>query len=865
MQKEIITYAKDYKAPDYIIHKTRLQFELNDDVTRVTSKLDLEKSALETNAPLTLDGQALELISVKLNGSLIHRDHLLIEEEKLIIVDLPDGLFELEIITDIQPEKNLALEGLYRSRGMYCTQCEAQGFRRITYYMDRPDVLSEFETTIIADEGAFPVMLSNGNCIEDKVIAGKRIVTWHDPFKKPCYLFALVAGDLACVEDQFTTMSGREISLKIYVEAKDLDKCDHAMQSLKASMRWDETVYGREYDLDIFMIVAVDDFNMGAMENKGLNIFNTSCVLANPQTTTDAGFQRVEAVVAHEYFHNWSGNRVTCRDWFQLSLKEGFTVYRDAEFSADMNSRDVKRIDDAIMMQTAQFAEDSSSMAHPVRPESFIEISNFYTLTIYEKGAEVVRMLANMLGKEKFRQATDLYFERFDGMAVTCEDFVQCMETVSGLDLQQFRLWYSQAGTPQINVKTHFDEERKQFRLDFTQTIPDTAGQTDKAAMHIPIEVALLDQHGPIKLDQQGNTHQVLSLTKKQQSFVFDDIKKAPVPSLLRQFSAPVTIKMNYDWQDLLHIVATETDGYSQYQAVQQCYTQAILAPEKADKVLLFESLHKVLTNPSLDSAIKAKLLSLPADSALIEKSQPADPQILVRAKKQFKVELAEALQQTMLDVYLGLMDKKQGLDAEAIAARGLSNMLLSYLVSLQSTANLALAEKQFDCADNMTDSFAALQAIVFCHTESQVKTAHLSAFYQKWQHEPLVVNMWLQVQSTQPSEHCLEEVKALLSHPAYQATNPNKIRALIGAWSQNTASFHQEEGYAFLCEQVIKIDAINPQIASRLVTPLTRWQKLQPRYAELMQQQLSLLLNHSLSKDLFEVVSKSLPETAAA
>ncbi len=858
-----VTYSKDYQAPFYVIDKTNLVFELQDETTRVTSTLHIRK-AVATEAQLKLDGQSLTLISVKLNGRLIERDEFELDEDSLTLHALPDTPFVLECVTDIHPEKNLALEGLYRSRGMYCTQCEAEGFRRITYYLDRPDVLSEYETTIIAPEGKFPVMLSNGNCVADSVDQGMRTVTWHDPFKKPCYLFALVAGDLAVVEDTYTTCTNRIITLQIFVEEKDLDKCDHAMQSLKAAMTWDEEVYGREYDLDIFMIVAVDDFNMGAMENKGLNIFNTSCVLANPKTTTDAGFQRVEAVVAHEYFHNWSGNRVTCRDWFQLSLKEGFTVYRDSEFSADMNSRAVKRIEDATLMRTHQFVEDSGPMSHAVRPDAFMEISNFYTLTVYEKGAEVVRMMANLLGKEKFRQATDLYFDRFDGMAVTCEDFVVCMEEVSGLDLSQFRLWYSQAGTPELRVSEAYDQEKQQYRLDIEQSTPDTANQTNKQPMHIPFDIALLSGEEALLLDN-GKREKNLQLKEAKSSFVFENVADKPTPVLLRYFSAPVKVFFDYSDKQLAQIVAVESDGFSQFSAIQQLYTnqiQKIMVGEHIDESSLYGCLNALLSNTKLDPAVIAKLLVLPAESYLIELQEKANPLAVYEARNQLQKHIAETLFDRFQRVYDNMHQQAQDVSGKAMAARSLKNGALSYLMRLGCEDVQAQAFMQFNKAQNMTDESSALRAIVHYSQDTAQVEQVTDAFYETWQHEALVVNMWLQIQAQAPRTDALARVKMLMGHPSYQAKNPNKIRALVGGFCMgNTSGFHDVsgEGYAFLANQVLSIDATNPQIASRLVTPLTGYKKYSDAHAEKMKAELLKMREAKLSNDLYEVIHKSL------
>lgn len=855
MATDSVVYAKDYKAPDFTIEKTQLRFELSDDKTRVTSKLSL--LPVGTSNTLRLDGVKLELISIKIDGRLIEREEFTVDDESLTIHSTPNEGFELECVTDIDPEQNLAFEGLYRSRGMYCTQCEAEGFRRITYYLDRPDVLSEFETTIIAPDGKFNRMLSNGNCVRDEVIEGNRHVSWHDPFKKPCYLFALVAGNLDVVEDSFTTCSGRDVKLEIFVEAKDLDKCDHAMRSLKASMKWDEDVYGREYDLDIFMIVAVDDFNMGAMENKGLNIFNTSCVLANEKTTTDAGFQRVEGVVAHEYFHNWSGNRVTCRDWFQLSLKEGFTVYRDSEFSADMNDRAVKRIEDAALMRNNQFVEDSGPMSHPVRPDSYEEISNFYTLTVYEKGAEVVRMQADLLGKETFRKATDRYFEKFDGQAVTCEDFVATMEEVSGQDLSQYRLWYSQAGTPELHVTDSYDANKQTYQLTIEQRLPESAAKTSTDPMLIPINFSVLTEEGVLALSDQA-IQSPYKLTQQKETLIFTEVKSKPVPVLNRAFAAPIKVFFDYSPEQLARIVKQETDGYSQFDAMQSLYIKQILTDEASVQTVLFDALEGVLSRKDVTPALLAKLLNLPTVNYLVELDDEANPLALYEKRQALFSKIAQQFKTAFETRVNQLSLAAQDLSQAAISARSLKNVLLQYLSVTSATQ---LVERQFNEANNMTDEFGALQALVHFGDDKALSKQALNSFFEKWKDEALVVNMWLQVQSTRPSEDALAEIKALLDHPAYQATNPNKIRALIAGFAANVPAFHQVsgEGYAFLADQVLAIDKQNPQIASRIVAPLTGFKRYAPEVASKMKEHVQRLSEATLSKDLAEVVHKSL------
>ncbi|MFC3116890.1 aminopeptidase N [Cellvibrio fontiphilus] len=880
-------YLKDYQVPDYLIRTTDLRVEIYEGETIVSAMLDLYRNpaATSTATQLKLQGADLELVSIALDGKILAEGDYQFGEESLTIFNTP-AEFKLLTITKIKPEANTSLEGLYRSRTMYCTQCEAEGFRKITYYLDRPDVMSEFTTTVVADK-KFPVLLSNGNLIDQGELENNRhYATWHDPFKKPAYLFALVAGDLAHIEDSFTTCSGRDVCLKIFVEPKDLDKCEHAMTSLKNSMRWDEDVYGREYDLNIFMIVAVDDFNMGAMENKGLNIFNTSCVLAKPETTTDAGFQRVEGVVAHEYFHNWSGNRVTCRDWFQLSLKEGFTVYRDSEFSADMGSPTVKRVEDVTLLRTLQFAEDAGPMAHPIRPESYIEISNFYTMTVYEKGAEIIRMLATLLGKENFRKGTDLYFERHDGQAVTTEDFVAALADASGRDLTQFKRWYSQAGTPRLDIAEHYDEAAQEYSLTIKQSCPPTPECQQKLPFHIPIAMGLLGSAGDLPLNLKGtapdfetgdNTHKVLELTQAEQTFVFERVQEKPVPSLLRGFSAPVKMHFNYSRADLVLLMSRDSDGFNRWEASQQLGLQAIAAAMKqfqqggdlsgwavdADLIAAYRS---VLQDQSLDQAMVAYMLSLPSEAYLSELADEVDVEAIHYSRLAVRKALARELRDEFARIYTAY-DHQQtyAATADAIAARSLKNVALAYLMLLNDEQFIHACENQYRTSNNMTDVMAALTQLV--NSEAQmgqtIAQQALADFYARWQHESLVVNQWLTVQASCVLPNTLDKVKALQNHAGYDGKNPNKIRALIASFcNSNAINFHanQGAGYAFLADQIIQLNKQNPQIASRLLTPLTKWKKYNSTRQQLMRAQLErIMAEPELSKDVFEVVSKSL------
>lgn len=873
MSAKPVIYLKDYAPPSYLIETIDLRFELDETQTHVISTLRVKRNpdvALATE--LELHGhESVKLLAIKLNGQLLDVSAYRRETESLFIGHLPDR-FELVVETEINPKDNSALEGLYLSDGMYCTQCEAEGFRRITFYPDRPDVMATFTTTLVADQKAYPILLSNGNPVEKGVLDdGRHWVKWEDPFLKPAYLFALVAGDLACLEDHFTTQSGREVTLQIYAESKDLEKLDHAMTALKNAMRWDEQVYGREYDLDIYMIVAVDFFNMGAMENKGLNIFNTSCVLAHPRTTTDMGFQRVESVVAHEYFHNWSGNRVTCRDWFQLSLKEGFTVFRDQCFSSDMHSAVVQRVDEVGILRTAQFAEDAGPMAHPVRPASFIEISNFYTLTVYEKGAAVVRMLHTLLGPETFRKGSDLYFERHDGQAVTTDDFVQAMAEVSGRDLTQFKRWYSQAGTPRLTVTDHYDEASKRYALTVKQSCPATPESSQKLPFHLPLSVGLLRADGSSFALSEGKTTQILELTDAEQTFIFDDIDEQPLPSLLRDFSAPVKLSYPYTDEQLAFLLSHDEDGFNRWDAGQQLalrlINQLIDAYQQQQPLTLPEAFLETWTllikEAPKDPAMAALLMTLPSEAYISELAEQIDPIAIHHVRQFIKRELAAKLSQQWLELYLQ-HDTEAVYTAEPaeMARRSLRNLCLGYLMALDNPAHLTLAEQQFETADNMTDQFSALVSIAHSQFDDSAHTV-LDSFLTQWQHESLVMNQWLMVQATDPKPGALERVNALLEHPVYDPRNPNKIRSVIGAFcNQNAVNFHAEDGsgYRFLADHILKLDAQNPQIAARLLTPLTRWKRYAPNRQAMMQAQLQRIMDSGkLSGDVYEVVSKSL------
>lgn len=877
-------YLKDYQAPEYLIDETHLTFELFDDHSLVHAQLVMRRNPARGAGlpPLVLDGQLLELLSVKLaDVDLTSSDYELTPDS--LTVQPTSETFTLDTSVKIHPETNTALEGLYKSSGMFCTQCEAEGFRKITYYLDRPDVMSTFTTTVIASKQDFPILLSNGNPIEAGPSEnGRHWITWEDPFKKPAYLFALVAGDLWCIEDTFVTMTERKVTLRIYVEQENIDKCQHAMDSLKKSMRWDEEVYGREYDLDIFMIVAVNDFNMGAMENKGLNIFNSSAVLARAETATDAAHQRVEAIVAHEYFHNWSGNRVTCRDWFQLSLKEGFTVFRDAGFSSDMNSATVKRIQDVAYLRTHQFAEDAGPMAHAVRPDSFIEISNFYTLTVYEKGSEVVGMIHTLLGADGFRKGSDLYFERHDGQAVTCDDFVKAMEDANGVDLTQFKRWYSQAGTPRLAVTESYDAAAKTYTLTFRQSAPTTPGQPgeEKKPFVIPVSLGLLDKQGkemPLRLQGESaaiGTSRVISVTEAEHSFTFVDVAEQPLPSLLRGFSAPVKLSFPYNRDQLMFLMQHDTDGFNRWDAGQQLSVQVlqelIAQHQKGEKLVmdqrLVTALGTVLGDESLDQAMVAEMLSLPGEAYLTEISEVADVDAIHAAREFARQQLANSLSDALWKRYQTNreLSKKTAYVAESehFARRALQNIALSYLMLTQKPEVLAAAIEQFDAADNMTERLTALAVLVNSPFEDE-KAKALAVFAENFKDNALVMDQWFSVQAGSTLPGGLERVKALMQHPAFTLKNPNKVRALIGAFAgQNLINFHAADGsgYRFLADLVIELNGFNPQIASRQLAPLTRWRKYDDKRQALMKGELERIrASGQLSPDVYEVVSKSL------
>ncbi|KAK9814410.1 hypothetical protein WJX72_005522 [[Myrmecia] bisecta] len=890
-------YRRDYTPTPYLVDQVNLTFLLGEDVTRVQSKMQMRPNP---NAPtnganpaVLLNGSKdTKLVGVKVGGKDVPSSQYRVEPKLLTIEGVPAGEFELEIEVEIKPQENTALEGLYKSSGNFCTQCEAEGFRNITYFYDRPDVMAKYTTRIEADAKTYPVLLSNGNLIDSGSLDGDRhYAVWEDPFKKPCYLFALVAGNLAVHEDMFTTMSGREVVLRIFVEQKNLARVGFAMESLKKSMKWDEEVFGLEYDLDLFNIVAVDDFNMGAMENKSLNIFNSRLVLASSDTATDMDYSRIEGVVGHEYFHNWTGNRVTCRDWFQLTLKEGLTVFRDQEFSSDMNSRPVKRIEDVMRLRTAQFSEDAGPMAHPIRPDSYIKMDNFYTLTVYEKGAEIIRMYHTLLGKEGFRKGMDLYFERHDGQAVQCDDFLAAMADANSTDLSGIARWYGQAGTPTLTVSTSYNPSARTFTIHAAQATPPTNGQPNKVPVLIPFAVGLLGKDGheiPLKLqggERDLGTTAVLRLEHDEQTFTFTDVPEQPVPSLLRNFSAPV--KLDYQGQteaDLVFLLAHDTDPFNRWEAGQRLAKNLLLklyaaAMDTSKGASLEERVQSaggvtsgfadafkaVLTDKGLDGMFIAFATTLPASSELVDMIPNADPLVLHEVRKYVVKELAARLRPE-LEAILKATDSKPGeeyvFNAAEASRRALKNKALGYLAALGDAQITADVLRRFREAGNMTDKVAALASLA--DMEGEERETAMSEFYESWRDEPLVLLKWLALQAGSNAPGNLRQIKALLDHPAFNITNPNACYSVFLGFTRSAVNFHASDGsgYEFLGDSVLKVDKINRQVASRIAGAFTTWKQYDAERQTMMKAQLQRIVEaEGLSENVFEIVSKSLQE----
>ncbi|WP_374282618.1 aminopeptidase N [Novosphingobium sp.] len=852
---------EDYRPPEWLVPETRLDFTLGLERTRVRARLTVQRGGEAATAPLRLNGDGLKPVVVRVDGAAIN-DWTMDGDD--LLIPLAGAAHAVEVETEIEPAANSQLMGLYASNGMLCTQCEAEGFRRITFFPDRPDVLSVYTVRMAGAKDRFPVLLSNGNCTATGDNGdGTHWAEWHDPWPKPSYLFALVAGDLVANHDSFTTLSGRKVDLNIWVREGDQDRTGHAMQALKDSMRWDEEVFGREYDLDLFNIVAVSDFNMGAMENKGLNVFNTRYILADPDTATDLDYDGIEGVVAHEYFHNWSGNRVTCRDWFQLSLKEGFTVLRDQLFSQDMGSESVKRIEDVRVLRSAQFPEDSGPLAHPIRPDAYQEISNFYTATVYNKGAEVIRMMRTLAGPERFRQGTDLYFERHDGEAATCEDFVRAMEEGAGLDLGQFRLWYSQAGTPRVEARLSHSGDVAQLTL--RQTVPATPGQADKQPMVIPLRVALFDRK-----TGKHDGEQLVTLREPQVTLSFPGFAECPVLSLNRGFSAPVAIDADLAAADLVFLAAHDDDPFARYEAMQQLVVQHLVAAigggmlcdaeRQAGREAIRGALAAVIADPALDDLMRGELMILPGEAYLAEQFLVADPGAIHAEREALKAWLGASLKAELRELHARASAVPYSLSAEARGSRKLKTQALVYLAAGAPDEAALLAAAQYDAADNMTDRQGAL--MVLCGLETPLREDRLAAFHQRFAGNALVIDKWFSLQAGSLHPRVLDHVKALAKHADFTMTNPNRVRALYMAMAVNPGAFHiaSGEGYRIVADLILALDPINAQTAARFVAPLGRWRRIEPGRSALMRAELErILAAPGLSKDTFEQVSKSL------
>lgn len=847
----------DYRPPDWLVPDIALDFDLDPACTRVRATLMVTRNGGH-DRPLRLDGDGLIPLEVRIDGELATPDLWHMEAGSLSVA-LSGSAHSVETLVELAPEANSKLMGLYASGGLLCTQCEAEGFRRITFFPDRPDILSRYDVTLRADKARFPILLSNGDPVEQgEGDAGQHWARWVDPFPKPCYLFALVAADLACNADSFVTMSGREVQLGIWVREADLPRTGHAMQALKNSMAWDERVYGREYDLDVFNIVAVADFNFGAMENKGLNIFNSRYILADPETATDIDYDGVEGVVAHEYFHNWSGNRVTCRDWFQLSLKEGFTVFRDQNFSADMGSHAVKRIEDVRILRAAQFQEDSGPLAHPVRPESYMEISNFYTATIYNKGAELIRMIALMLGPERSRAGTDLYFERHDGQAATCEDFVLAMEEGGEIDLSQFRRWYEQAGTPHVRATLDHDPVTQVVNLHLHQSLAPTPGQPDKAPMAIPLRVALFD---PATSTHHGD--ELLLLTESQQSFTFPDFAAAPILSINRGFSAPVIVDTNRSQDDLAFLSAHDDDPFARYEAMQQLMVNILvgrITGQPMDDGPVIAAFRQVITDPMLDPAFVAEAIRLPSEAYLGDQMAQVDPDAIHAARESLQQRIGAELEADWRAIHARTKAAEFSISATAKGARKLRNSALCYLVASGAMDGPATAFVQFDHAHNMTERQAALA--ILANGDSAERVAALDIFYNRYGADALTLDKWFQTQAFAAHPDTVDLVEELGRHKDFTLTNPNRVRALYGAFTGNQWAFHHisGKGYRLVADCIIALDRLNPQTAARLVPPLGRWKRFDAARGALMRGELErILAQPGLSKDVTEQASKSL------
>jgi aminopeptidase N len=874
-------YLRDYRLPPYLIDRAELDIHLAPDASEVASRLSVrpnDAAGKAARGSLVLDGERLELIGVRLNGRALEEGEYTQSERTLTITDVPAEPFTLEITTRCDPQANKALTGLYRSGTLYCTQCEPEGFRRITYYLDRPDVLAKFRVRLEADVKEAPVLLANGNLVEEGKAGAKRhYAIWEDPFPKPSYLFAMVGGKLGHIADTFTTKSGRKVELRVYCEPGKEDRCDWAMESLKASMKWDEERFGLEYDLDIFMIVAVSDFNMGAMENKGLNIFNDKLILARPDTATDGDYEAIEAVIAHEYFHNWTGNRITCRDWFQLCLKEGLTVFRDAEFTSDRRSRAVKRIEDVRFLRSSQFAEDSGPLAHAVRPESYIEINNFYTRTVYEKGAELCGMIMTLVGREGFRKGLDLYFERHDGTAATVEDFIAAMADANKVDLGQFMLWYSQAGTPDLTCRFTYSAESKTAKLTVKQEQKPTPGQARKKPLHIPVRLGLIGSAGkdlPLKLsDGTAVKDGVLQIRKRSESFTFNSLAERPVLSLLRGFSAPVRLEANWSDRDLEFLIANDSDLFSRWQAAQTLAMKSLLsmtasvrAGEKPRPSQRFaKAIAKLIADESLEPAFRAEMLVLPIENAIaMALGGDIDPEAIYKARRAFR----ESLGKTLKDVSQTIYDRYEvkgeySPDPESVGRRTLRNGALGLLTMAGGRYAIPRLREHYRQAANMTDSVVALR--LFTEQDTPVRQTVMDSFYRRWKNDHLVLDKWFALQASSPLPGTLGRVKELLEHPQFSMTNPNRVRSVIGAFAMgNPAQFHAPDGsgYELLTDAVLELNGFNPLMGARLLSAFETWRMLEPKRQALARKALERVRGgENLSRDVFEIASKMLGE----
>ena len=863
----------DYQAPDFFIHHVDLEFTLIETNTKVICVSQVSRNG-QHNRPLVLNGEGITLSSVFINGTAVSNYQ---QTDTTLTIDVDDveniksDEFELRIENTLNPKDNSSLEGLYLSAGAYCTQCEAEGFRKITYFLDRPDVLATYDVTVIAERIGFPFLLSNGNKVDSGDLAdGKHFVKWSDPFNKPCYLFALVAGDFDLLEDKFVTQSDKTIALELFVDKGMLGRGQHALDSLKKAMRWDETEFGLEYDLDIYMIVAVDFFNMGAMENKGLNVFNSKFVLANAQTATDEDYFNIEAVIAHEYFHNWTGNRVTCRDWFQLSLKEGLTVFRDQQFSADMSSPIVNRIKNVKIIREHQFAEDASAMSHPIRPDEVIEMNNFYTVTVYDKGAEVIRMLFTLLGKTGFLAGIRLYFKRFDGQAVTCDDFVQALQDANDKDLSQFRRWYSQSGTPQVLVTDSYDASAKSYQITFEQKHIATFDQSEKQNLVIPIQFSLLnDTLEPLELGYTGQEQTTLELNDTQQSLTFQNVDTKPIPSLLHGFSAPVKLNYAYNQQQLGNVMLGSPDDFARWDAGQKLFSDCIhgLAgkTQSQQTVLINQTIaifEPIIQATGMSLALKSEILTLPSFETLFQQVDSVDIDILNQSRKQVFKAIARTFQAHWLRLYSAFDKQAYAYESQQVEQRKMRNLALKYLTVSGKPDVEQLLTQQFDNADNMTDTLGVLAAAQLGDLDLFEKL--MLRFEQKWHADPLVLDKWFALHANTDRPDILARISMLMGHSQFTINNPNRVRALIGSFSFfNVTGFHNIDGtgYKFVADYLIKLNEVNPQVAARIITPLIQWQKVDKTRQQLMQHQLMRIGDtKGLSPDLFEKITKSLP-----